>query len=296
MSVGYNTVAAYDQDGHLLVANGPIGDGDWLPRAERGTFFLADDGKGGRLLLTGASKRFESNGKTFYAFVANLWDGVMIDTANSVPGLVVVVYAVADGRAVMLNDSKVALPPRVLSTLSGGVPSMVTYTDDVRQQAAGFAALRDLDGNLVGIVACRLANQLSLLSHVRRLELFLALWAMAGFISLLVALSLSALISRPLTQLNRGLLRVRDGDFKTRVAETGGGELTALAIGFNRMAAQLEAMRQREALVRRREQLATLGEAAAVLAHEIRNPLGIIKTSSQVLRQHSCIRFSSISF
>jgi signal transduction histidine kinase len=142
---------------------------------------------------------------------------------------------------------------------------------------------------LVGIVSSRLSNQLSLLAHVRTLELFLALSGGAALISLLVALALSKLISRPLALLNQALRHVREGDFKARVPVAGGGELTELSAGFNAMASRLEMMRERESLVRRREQLATLGEAAAVLAHEIRNPLGIIKTSSQVLRMKSAL-------
>ena len=39
--------------------------------------------------------------------------------------------------------------------------------------------------------------------------------------------------------------------------------------------------------MRRQQQLAAFGEAATVIAHEIRNPLGIIKTSSQVVRMKS---------
>jgi signal transduction histidine kinase len=50
------------------------------------------------------------------------------------------------------------------------------------------------------------------------------------------------------------------------------------------MASELEAARAREAELRRKERLSTLGEAAMVIAHEVRNPLGIIKTSSDLVR------------
>jgi signal transduction histidine kinase len=45
-----------------------------------------------------------------------------------------------------------------------------------------------------------------------------------------------------------------------------------------------------ESEMRRRAQFAALGEAAAVIAHEIRNPLGIIKTSSEIVRMKSALR------
>jgi signal transduction histidine kinase len=43
-----------------------------------------------------------------------------------------------------------------------------------------------------------------------------------------------------------------------------------------------------EASLRQAERLATIGHMAATVAHEIRNPLGIIKTTADVLRQRYC--------
>lgn len=283
-SVGYDAVAVYDATGQVLFSNGPVGNGAWLPREETRSFFLSNDG-GDPALLLGAARRFEREGKPYYVFVADRWDVVLVDMSQSVPGLVIKVHAMIDGRPTAVDSA--ATPPDVLEKLADGAASVIAPSPDDEHLAAGYAALRDGKGRLVGLVVCRLANQLSLLAHVRTQELFLALSVGAALISLLVALSLSKLISRPLTQLTKALRQVREGDFKTRMAVAGGGELKELAIGFNKMAAQLETMQEREAQVRRREQLATLGEAAAVLAHEIRNPLGIIKTSTQVLRMKS---------
>jgi signal transduction histidine kinase len=50
------------------------------------------------------------------------------------------------------------------------------------------------------------------------------------------------------------------------------------------MTAQLQNAEEMEAEMRRLERFAALGEAATTIAHEIRNPLGIIKASSQVVR------------
>jgi two-component system sensor histidine kinase HydH len=58
-----------------------------------------------------------------------------------------------------------------------------------------------------------------------------------------------------------------------------------MADSFNAMAVKLKAARELEAELRRKEKLLALGEFAARMAHEIRNPLGIMKSSAGMLRK-----------
>lgn len=288
-SVGYEAVAVYRADGQVLFSHGLLGDGKWLPREQRSRFFVVEDSS--RLvLLLGSAKRFQHGGQTYFVFVGDRWDGTMINIAGASPSLKVQVFAISDGKAAILGtdrDRDAHLPPEVLEQLAAGAPSTVARMFPSDRFATGFAALRDTDGSLMGVVACRMSDQISLLSHVRTLELFVLLVAVAGLISLVVALSLSKLISRPLGSMTQALRRVHEGDYSVRVPVHGGRELGQLALGFNSMTQQLDTLRCREEMMRRREKLAILGEAAAVIAHEIRNPLGIIKTSSQVLGMKS---------
>lgn len=285
-SVGYDAVAIYDDSGQILYSHGIIGDGYWLPRSGQSRFFVFKD-QDRPILLLGAVKRFQRNGHTYRIFVGDRWDGTVVNMGDANPSLRVQVFAVNDGQMATLNSAgseTAQLPGGVLEKFAAGTASVTAKMFATDSMATGFAALRDNDGKLVGVVACRLADQFMLLSHVRTLELFVLLAGIAGALSLVVALSLSKLISHPLSRLTQALRRVHEGDYSTRVTVEGGHELAQLATGFNDMTEQLDTLRRREALVRRREKLAVLGEAAAVMAHEIRNPLGIIKTSSQVLR------------
>jgi two-component system, NtrC family, sensor histidine kinase HydH len=53
------------------------------------------------------------------------------------------------------------------------------------------------------------------------------------------------------------------------------------------MAAQLSKLHNLEDELRKRDRMTALGEAAMVIAHEVRNPLGIIKTSAEVVRKRA---------
>ncbi|WP_089172823.1 HAMP domain-containing sensor histidine kinase [Bosea sp. AS-1] len=110
---------------------------------------------------------------------------------------------------------------------------------------------------------------------------------LGSVISILVGLLMSAVLVRPLRALTRGVRAIAAGDFDQRVPASGGREIAELATGFNGMAEQLGKLQALEQELRRRDRLSALGQAAMVIAHEVRNPLGIIKTSTEVVRNRA---------
>jgi signal transduction histidine kinase len=116
------------------------------------------------------------------------------------------------------------------------------------------------------------------------------LWRIAGLGLLAVlALSLGGLylahrITQPLGALAAGARRVAEGDLDHRLDVRTGDEIATLADEFNAMAAKLKERQALEAQLRQAERLASVGELAAGVAHEIRNPLSAIVTASDLLR------------
>ncbi len=103
-----------------------------------------------------------------------------------------------------------------------------------------------------------------------------------------VILILSIVVVRPLRRLSESMSQVQHGNLEVTAVPPGTIEIDDLVTGFNDMVARLQRARQAELAAQRShldrvEQLATLGEVAASLAHEIRNPLAGSKAAIDVL-------------
>ncbi|MEQ8233345.1 MAG: sensor histidine kinase [Gammaproteobacteria bacterium] len=114
----------------------------------------------------------------------------------------------------------------------------------------------------------------------RLLWQLLALLAATVAVAALLAVRISARGARPLQELTR-YARAIGADIDTPMRDIAGtDEVRELGAAFNSTVAELR--RSRAHLVRV-SKLAAVGEMAAVLAHEVRTPLGIIRSSAQLL-------------
>jgi Signal transduction histidine kinase len=110
---------------------------------------------------------------------------------------------------------------------------------------------------------------------LRQQVLVTILWCFG--LAILAALSLGILLARsilrPLAELRGGVLSIAQGDLSTRIRLSGRDEFAELATRFNQMATDLACYQNN--LVRS-QKLASIGQIAAGVAHEINNPLGVI--------------------
>jgi signal transduction histidine kinase len=135
------------------------------------------------------------------------------------------------------------------------------------------------DQKVIGIlqISLSLDQTWQQLANLKRSAL-LATVITGGVIVIGIWLSLTLLIDKPLQQLEAVMGRAEGGDLSARAEIRNSDELGRLARHFNEMISQLdgahqEVERYHQEQLARADRLATIGEMAAAIAHEIRNPL-----------------------
>ena len=98
-------------------------------------------------------------------------------------------------------------------------------------------------------------------------------------------------VTRPLGELVRGARVSPAGNLADRISTQGADEVAQLGEAFNGMARALQTRIEELKSARdesvRKTRLAAIGEIAAVMAHETRNPLGALSNCAQILRKHA---------
>jgi signal transduction histidine kinase len=83
--------------------------------------------------------------------------------------------------------------------------------------------------------------------------------------------------------LRHGVMKLAAQDFRASIPVTSHDELGELAQSFNAMAQRLREARDEQRREFQRDKIAALGELSLAMAHEIRNPIGVIKTASRLM-------------
>jgi two-component system NtrC family sensor kinase len=144
-----------------------------------------------------------------------------------------------------------------------------------------YEPLYDHLGNVVGslYVGAREASFRALVEIFVARVVYIALGSIG--LAALLALPVSIAITRPIADLVDAHSRLAGGEMDARVPSAQGrGEVATLTRSFNTMAETLQATQ--EQLVQK-EKLASVGQLAAGVAHEINNPLGSILLLADVL-------------
>jgi two-component system NtrC family sensor kinase len=147
-----------------------------------------------------------------------------------------------------------------------------------------YEPLYDHEQRVVGMlyVGARQAAFLQLLDSFRRQVFLIA--AATILLAILMAIPLAWSASRPLSSLANATHKVSQGDWSVRAAEEGYREMRTLAESFNTM---VQALKDTQEQLVQKEKLASVGQLAAGVAHEINNPLGSVLLYADILRKEA---------
>jgi signal transduction histidine kinase len=148
-----------------------------------------------------------------------------------------------------------------------------------------YTPLVDSTGRVEGIMFSGLERRGYSNLLTNRAALFLGIALLGGVIGGLTGLLLSRLVLKPVQYLRNGVMQLAGQNFNAQVPVESDDELGDLAKAFNSMATRLREARDEELQRYQRDKLAAMGELSAALAHEIRNPIGVINTSAAMLEK-----------
>jgi signal transduction histidine kinase len=149
----------------------------------------------------------------------------------------------------------------------------------------------DRNQKILGIltVGMSLKEEDEEISDVKKEAVILAVITIVVLSSMLVLLFLK-FIRVPITKLTDAMRKAEEGDLNVRVHLRSKDEMGMLAESLNTMieklnAAKKEAEQYHQELVQRADRMASIGELASGIAHEIRNPLAGIQGAIQILAE-----------
>ncbi|MGH9391896.1 MAG: histidine kinase dimerization/phospho-acceptor domain-containing protein, partial [Vicinamibacteria bacterium] len=283
--LGSDILVVTDDEGRVLTSlgsGGPFPMGEALDRARRGesSIYLAETGEGvlqtATLPIVVGPEPPEVLGTLSVGFFLD--DELALELRAITQSDVVLI---ARGRAVAssipLDDAEVA----TLSSLSEGSLSIgeEDYVFLGRELSAPEAK--------EGFQAVLLRSTSERLSFLRTFQEGLLLSALFGvLLAIVLSYAVARTVTRPLAAITETMREITTtGDLGRKIELPGplvDGDATVLARAFNRLTDSI-ARFQRESASK--EKLSALGRMSTVIAHEIRNPLMIIKTSLRSFRR-----------
>lgn len=103
-------------------------------------------------------------------------------------------------------------------------------------------------------------------------------------LSIIAFFFVSRRFTQPIRSLKGSFENVVDGNLDAPITSKSKDEIGDLTNSFNQMVVELQKNREREKILQRKEKLASLGQLAAGVAHEIKNPLNAINLTIEHLR------------
>lgn len=148
-----------------------------------------------------------------------------------------------------------------------------------------YQPLASSQGVVLGMIFFGIPRQYTFQTAIYGHKFFPIITGMGVVMALIVGYTIARGITNPINSFVKAARAISSGDFDQRVNVRSRDEIGVLSDAFNLMTRRLRQFKQLEQGLRRKERLAALGELSAGVAHEIRNPLSVIKNSAEMIRK-----------
>ncbi len=153
---------------------------------------------------------------------------------------------------------------------------------DGKENLALARPLAGFDGQRIGqVVMIRSLEEAGRLFRSISNSLLL-LWSLSIAAAFVLSYLLAGRILRPIGPLIQSTREVGRGNYEHEIKIEATGELGELATAFDQMRRSLK---QSQAELLKRERLATIGQMASSIVHDLRNPLAAIATAAEMLQR-----------
>ncbi|MDA8390572.1 MAG: HAMP domain-containing sensor histidine kinase [Gammaproteobacteria bacterium] len=287
--LGLRVIQVYNGDRQLIYSSTPLRlVGHWQPNHPQALLRAVDDHHNMLVAIAVTPIPFGNNQRD-YVLLGGLLNRYFVTELAQLTGLETRVYY-RDGHQYvdLLPNSRPGDPLRGLSPARLRRLLLAGKADyDMRADTGQFRGLytpiADSDGHVEAIVFNGLRRNDIDTFLTNRAALFLVISFAGVVIGGLTGLLLSRLIVRPVKDLHNAVMRLASQNFDATVPASTRDELGDLGQAFNAMAARLRMARDDEQKRFRQDKLVALGQLSSALAHEIRNPIGVISAASALL-------------
>ncbi len=286
--LGISFAQIYALDGRLLYSSAPVSM-PWRPRAGHDQAVVRV-GKGDRHLLAAVTvvEAPRRSPPRYRVVLGTLFDKPLMQRLGLTSGLKTrLFYPQGDDFAKAFSEEESApLRLRLPSDAFTRLQRREEYfsADAEEGQYWGlYTPVVDSGGQVEAVLFSGLAHRKGDAILTDRYALTLAITLLGSLLAAVTGLLLSRFVVRPVEALRDGVLRVAAQDFRAALPVRGKDELADLASAFNTMATRLREARDARQRQFQRDKIAALGELSLAMAHEIRNPIGVINTAAQLL-------------
>jgi len=288
---GINLIQVYDREMHLLYTSIPLHMQALWESGQREAVLKVTRRDKNMLAAVGIIDVPRRGAPQYYLVLGSLIGEDFVQEVAELTGLKTRLYY-RDGRKYVDIFSPPDRPQNLQGSLSAPISLLEKRTKPLYDPLAEDGRFRgvytpivDTTGRVEAIMFSGLerGGVYDLLTN--RLLLFGAIALLGIGIAIGTGFLVSRVLVRPLNQLRNAVLQLAGENFNTTVPINSNDEFGDLARAVNGMATRLREARDAQAQRYQRDKLAALGELSASLAHEIRNPLGVINASAALLEK-----------